>query len=179
MKKLLIIFPILLLLLTGCLDGPAVIHEYSNASGKENSKLKTYIYKIIVEGDNFDPIIGNIALDRITIFLLNNNCGITINDKIFENNVDLKNPVIPDEIKEKYDLILFFVIRTKDLGYSLESLKDKKSLSMNFILFNGKGELLNTVLYSKEISYSLSSAKNFYNDLDKVLESLKKYINKK
>jgi hypothetical protein len=170
----------ILLIFTSCVNGPAIIENYSSLKTKNIKASKILIYKIIIDGDNFDNNIKNIILDKTSLSFKNLNAAVTINDLIFKNDIDQKNIIMPDEIiNENYDYILTIFVRVKDLGYSILSLTDEVNIYMNISLFDGKGKLLTSSLFNRITSYSLSASSRFHWDLSLALLPIQEYVKKK
>ena len=176
MKKIILILPFLFLF--SCLGGPAIKETYLNIEGNEEKK-NALIYKLIIEGDNYDPFIKSTILEKVKIFLRSSGININVDDDVFKKDTDLINLKVKDEILNKEnDYIIFIIIRTKNLGYSLLTLTDQNNIYLNVSLFDNKGKLIQTSLFTKVTSYPISAINKFHFDLYNVLNPIKSSITK-
>lgn len=178
MKKIIGTVLILIAFLTGCVNGPAIKEVYTgNNRIIKKTKAKALLYKIIVEGDNYDPFIPDTVHDNISLSLQNSKLDVTTYEDVFNNDIDHKNIAFkPDALNGEYDYIIVVIIRSKNLGYSLTTLSDETNIFINILLHDGEGKLLTSSQVTRITSYSISASRRFYKDLWNSLWPVKSFI---
>lgn len=181
MKKIVIpaLIAATLFLTASCVNSPGTLETYSrfNKDFEKMKSTKIHLYKLIIEGDNYDPLVEPIILDKLVMNFRNMKADVSVHEQVFLNDIDPKKIMVdPENLEDSYDYILLIFIRTKNLGFSIRSLADEKNLFMNILLMNKDGELLTSSQYSKVTSYTLSNSKKIHKDIFKALNPIKEYI---
>lgn len=170
---------IILIIFSGCVGGPGVLENYSRDSKNidKYEQKNILLYRVIIEGDNYDKVVQKIILDKIRIYFGNINAGIVVSEDIFKNDIDDKNLIISEEyLNQNFDFIFLLIIRTKNLGYSIRTLSDETNINLNSTLFDGAGSLLTSSLFSKVTLYPISNIRKFHFDLMRVLSPMSSFI---
>lgn len=176
MKKIFLLF-FLAIFLFSCVNSPPILDKYFLMNKSKLKENNIFFYKIIIEGDNYDFYVRNSILETLCLNLKKLNNNIIVDEKVFEKDIDIKNIKIPEEIlKKKFDYILIYIIRIKELGYSVLSLTDENNIFISNYLYNSEGKLLASSVYNRITSYTISATKKFYNDLIKSTNDIKKYL---
>lgn len=161
---------ILFLLLTSCLNGPAIREVYKNNEKRAGQKGKILIYKILADGDNYDSLIQSIVLDMVKLHFKRKNYTVIINEDVFVNeHKDRPFKIEEDYSTSDYEHILTFHIKVKSIGFSMAKLKQEWNLFLNMSLYNKKGDLRFSSVSTKTTSYNLNSGKRFHYDLEQIL----------
>jgi hypothetical protein len=166
---------IALFLLTGCITQPAVIETYKDPAFSRKSAGKTGISvaRILIDTDSPDTEqTGLMILDKLRIQLQKKQTAMSVQPSVFSSDFDQKNMDVTQYLNNGSDYTLFLIFRSRNVGYSVATLNDEKSLTVSGYLYSKEGKMVSSILYSRVVPYSIQNTRYFFDDLNRIITPL-------